>query len=615
MAKALPDLSRCPVIACDAETTGLAWWKQAEIFGLAFAWPNGNKVDSVYVDVRNSNERRWAADQLKRAKRIVNHNSKFDMHQLRESDLPQRFIECTMIREALLDEHRYEYSLDSVSKDYGFEGKADIWAELAAMFGGKPTRDAQILNLQFAPEPLVAKYARPDAEMALRVWLKQEDAMIKQDLRQIVDFEHRLLKVVLDMERRGVRVDLERAAIASKELGKQTWLDQKELNKLAGWEVNVNSGPQVIKIVKPYKDDNGLWHAKDGLPLEKTDGGGPSIRTHALHNMGFREAELIASIRGMIKAKDVFIDRYVLGDSHNGYIHCNINQTKTEAEAGTTTGRFSITEPALQQIHARDVKLARIVRSLFLADPGQKWGSYDLDQVDFRCFVHYVNEPRLLAAYEADPRMDYHGYIAEMFNIPRDRNEKTGGANAKQIDLALIFGMGQGRLCSEMGLPYTVDEKGYFRAGEEGEAFFAKYHRAIPGVRKLTNGVESVAKKRGYILTPLKRRLHFPHGRGAHKAAGLLFQAACADIIKLKMIEVHDMLEGTDSRLMLTVHDELCLSMGKDVTSAQIIELIERFDGIKTPMKFRVPILCKGRVADDWFESTKKIKSPVGEAA
>lgn len=602
--KQLPDLSRCPVIACDGETTGLQWWKD-ELFSLAFAWQGErDKIESVYVDIRNDNERRWAKDQLKRAKKIVNHNIKFDAHFLREAEIPidQRRIECTMIREALLDEHRYEYSLDGISKSYGLEGKnIDIWPKMAEMFGGKPTRDAQIANLHQAPESLVSAYARPDAELALGIWFKQEGAIAKQELQPIALMEHRLLNVIIDMEHRGTPVNMEQAAKTSLFLEKQLAIEQAELNKLAGWQVNVNSGPQVIKIVKPAKDEHGNWRSKDGIALEPTDSGGPSIRTHALHNMTFREAELIASIRGMVKAKQVFIDKYILTMSHNGRIHATINQTKTQEEAGTITGRLSITDPALQQIHKRDKKMAAIVRSLFIPDQGQTWGSYDWSQMDFRMFAHYVKSPILIDAYAANAEADFHSMVSEIVGVPRDRDQKTGGANAKQINLALVFGMGQGRLAREMGLPYYVDERGYFRAGEQAEAVFKKYHTAIPGVRGFTNGVESVAKARGHVLTPLGRRLHFPRGHGAHKAAGLLFQGAAADALKIKMIEMHDMLKGTESRLMLTVHDEFNISQAGDVPPAKVIELLQRFDGERTPMKFRVPILSVGGQGPNWW--------------
>ena len=602
----LPDLSQYPVIACDGETTGLNWWSD-ELFGLAFAWLDRGVVQSLYVDVREGNNLQWARDQLRRARKIVNHNIKFDMHFWREAGIlvDPAVCECTMVREALIDEHRKSHSLDAIAKDRLGVGKTDIWPRLADLFGGKPTKEEQIPRLSLAPADLVAEYARPDAELALRIWFKQETDLDSQSLRPICALEHELLAVIIDMEHRGVRVDLEAAGRASKVLTQGMAEDQRELNRLAGFVVNVNSGPQVVRIVRPQKDDTGTWRARDGTLLEETEGGAPSIRTHALHNMRFREAELIASIRGMTKARDVFIDKYVLGMNYRGYVHANINQTKTDSDSGTTTGRLSITNPALQQIHKRDKKMAAVVRSMFLPDPGQQWGSFDWSQMDFRMFAHYVREPSLFEAYDADPRADFHDIVSELVGVPRNRDEKTGGANAKQINLAMVFGMGQGKLAREMGLPYTVDPRGNLRAGDEAQVVFDRYHATIPGVKQLQHTAESVAKKRGYILTPLGRRLHFPDPNKAYKAAGLLFQGAAADALKIKMVEMGKMTAGTGSRLMLTVHDEFNLSMGGDVTADAVVELLQRFDGVKTPMSFRVPVVSMGGIAGNWWDASK----------
>jgi DNA polymerase-1 len=606
----LPDLSLYPVVAVDTETTGLKWFKD-EVFGVSFAWDDGTQLRSIYVDIRDPTNRRWVADQLPRLRKIVGFHAKFDQHFLREAGFHWSVpvFEDGMIIEALINEHRHSYSLDSICRDRIGRGKEEPWERLAKIYGGPATKEAQIKNLQHAPSNIVSEYARADAELHYLLWQGQQKEIERQDLRSIVDFEHRLLEVIIDMERNGVRVDLDAAAKASDYLYQETIKERQELNDLAGWDVNVNSNPQVHRIVQPRKDERGNWQAKDGTPLEETEGGNASVKTAALYNMKFREAQLIASIRGMIKAREVFIDKYILEGHDDGYIHASINQTKTEGEgdiiAGTTTGRISITDPALQQIHKRDKKMAAIVRSCFLPDPGHVWGSFDWAQQDFRMFTHYVNEPKLLEAYEADPKTDYHSLVAELLSVPRNRDSKTGGANAKQLNLAMVFSMGKGRLCREMGLPYYVDDNGYLKPGPEGLALFEKYHATIPGVEKLQENVEKVAKNRGYILTPLRRRLHFPNGHGAYKAAGLLYQAACADALKLKMVEMYERLRGTESRLMLTVHDEQDVSMAGDVSCEQIVELLQRFDGERTPMKFRVPIVCEGGTGVNWWEASK----------
>lgn len=608
----IPDIGKLPTIACDVEATGLSWWKD-RMFAAAFAWRQGGEIRSTYLDIRDPKKLAWAKDQLEAAGHIVNHHAKYDAHFIREAGIQVRdgVWDCTMIRQALIDENTPDFSLNTVAREYGLEGKTDdIWEKMASLRGGKPTREDQIGHLSEVPENLVAPYACRDAEQALQVYERQRGPIEVQELTRVAQVERELLQVVIDMERGGVRVDLPAATHAERELNTRIETTQKELDRLAGFAVNANSPKQIQKLVEPKLNADGYWQASDGTFLESTAGGGPSIRTHALYAMRIPAAKLVAQLRGLIKARDVFVRKYVLGMSHNSYIHASINQTRTDdylgGIVGTGTGRFSITEPALQQIHKRDKVMAAIIRALFIPDEGHEWFCADYAQIDFRCFAHYISAPIILQAYADNPEVDFHALVAEVTSLPRNRDEKTGGANSKQINLGLIFGMGEGKLAREMGLPHYRDERGYVRAGPEAAAVFKKYHTRVPGVRGFLERAERVAQSRGYIKTPLGRHIRFPNPRHAYKAGGLLFQGAAADILKMKMVEVYKLLRGTPARLMLTVHDEFGISaLRNDELAAEVKSLLERFDGVKTPMQFRVPIRTSIGWGINWWEASK----------
>lgn len=599
------------IVAIDFETTGLLWYKD-RAFGMAWAYLEGGKVESGYVDLREGNNLRWVRDNFHLARMLIAHNMKFDAAFARElgCKFPPR-LECTMIREALLDEHAISYDLDTLSQNYLNERKSDIWPELATLFGGKPTKDVQILNLCRAPTKLVSEYAQQDAICALRIFIEQEKSIDKQDLHRIADLERRLLLVVTDMERIGVRVDLPAAERAVTQMEGEIIGSQRELNRLAGCEVNANSSPQVKKLLGVHKDDRGFWRTSDGLMLEPTESGASgALRTDKLYQCVNPIAKLVADIRGMIKARDVFLKTYILGMNHNGYIHCNINQTRSESgDAGTYTGRLSITQPALQQIHKRQKRMAAIVRSCFIPEDGHEWGCWDYNQIDFRMMAHYANDPPIIEAYKKDPKTDFHSLVAALTGLPRNRDEKTGGANAKQINLGLSFNMGAGRMAREMSLPYEVDEKGYLRAGPEAQEIFNNYHHTIPGPGRLKEQVASTAISRGHICTQLGRRLRFTTST-AYKASGILYQAAAAEVLKLKMVELHEALqaEGDMVRYLITVHDEHDLSLSKSRRAGlddDITGLLERFDGEKTPMTLRVPILTTRGFGINWWEGSK----------
>ncbi len=172
------ELAACPVVALDTECTGLDWVRGDRVFGVSLAWPPAGATwpKTWYGAVREGGTRGWLQDVLQRLTHLAAHHAKFDAHMCRVSGFPtqQGVWECTMIRECILDEDQYDYSLERISQDRLKRGKEDIWAELARIFGGAPTKEAQILNLSRAPVELAAKYARIDALNCLLIYQAQE---------------------------------------------------------------------------------------------------------------------------------------------------------------------------------------------------------------------------------------------------------------------------------------------------------------------------------------------------------------------------------------------------------------------------------------------------------
>lgn len=619
----LPDLSHFKLIAIDTETTGLSWWADY-MFSIAISADNHD----WYVDVREGRNMHWLADQI-RAYRgtVVAHNAKFDTHFMREAGAdmlrnPHIKLECTMIRAALIDEHRFSYDLDSLLKSYvpGVEKKSDIWPKLAELFGGRPTRDAQAPNLQRAPKELVGEYAIGDSRGCLELYHKQTAIITHENLGKVLDLENRLLPKIICMEKEGVPVNVEATEAAVETMGKAVAKLQGRLNKLAKADVNVNPSKSLTALFDPkprmITTDAGkeiiVFDTKFGDTLQATPAGKPCIDQFALRKMKAPEAALVLQIRLMRKTRETFLMGHILGHHHNGIVHANINQTKSDNDLGTGTGRFSINAPALQQIHKRNKEIAVIVRSLFVPDPGSLWLCRDWSQMDFRVFAHYTNDPTINEVYAKNPDADFHRIVADITGLPRDRDQFTGGGNAKQINLGMVFGMGPGTMAQEMGLPYHEREgrngKVWIDPGEEAQAVFARYHEAIPGVKRILENVGSVAKSRGYITTAMGRRIRFPKG-ATYKAGGLLFQGTAADALKVKIIEVDDYLRARGGgRLMLNVHDEFDINVEPDHAddiNSEVGRILEKFDGEGTPIKFRVPIKSSGGIGVNWWEASK----------
>lgn len=613
-----PDLTNYDVVCLDVETTGLMWWRD-KIFGIAIS---AGEQD-WYFDVRREPEAvPWLREQVPRVRKLVNHHIKFDWHFCRERGIifPEDRTECTMIRAALIDEHRLTYDLDGLSRDYcGDKGGKDkeIYAELAALFGGKPTKEAQMPNLHRAPLALTGRYAKRDTRSALNLWRAQERLIAEQDLTRVHALEMQLLPAIVRMEQYGVRVDVDRAERAVGEIDKRAHQLQKDLNRLAGFPINPNPSASIHQLFEPKEQrdaaGNKTFILIDGTIAEPTDSGGKaSIDADCLRRMKHPAASMILNLRKMVKARDTFLKGHVLGNHHDGYIHANINQTKSEGDVGTGTGRLSINGPALQQIPKRDKEMAAIVRAVFIPDLGQDWVCNDWAQMDFRVFAHYVNNPEILGMYAADPDTDFHSLASQLTGLPRSPRF-AGDPNAKQINLGLVFGMGQGRLAQEMGLPYTIEPNGrggtWVKPGPEAEEVFEKYHGNIHGVRDLLGNASSVAKSRGYVKTMMGRRIRFPRGMFTHKAGGLIFQGTAADALKVKLVELDKFTQsvGYDRcRLMLNVHDEFDHSVRPgDTEVLQEINRIVTAFGPTDTMHFRVPVRTDQGLGPDWHEASK----------
>lgn len=590
-----PRLSDCKVIALDTETTGTTWYTD-EMFGFSLSTDD----DDYYWDIRETPKAiDWLYDEMKSYKgKIINHAMKFDIHFLRQQgiDITNKDVDCSMIRAQLINENLFEYSLDSIGEKYLGINKIDPYTEMAEMFGGNPTRKAQIGNLWRAPFELVSPYAKVDTRNALKLWYWQEKECEKQDLYSIFKLEKNLLPVLTRMEARGIRIDVDRAEQNMAEMEIMIKALQKKVNHTMGKEFNINSTPQIRALFDP-KPILGTKQFKliDGTVCSATKTGTPSIGKDVLEQMIHPMARMITDLRTMIKIHGTFLRDQILGYQQNGYIYPNFKQ------CGTVNGRFSASKPALQAVPKRNKEMSRLTRSVFLPDDGDEILRCDFEQSDFRGFVHYTKSAPLVAAYERDPWTDFHGLIAELLYIPRSP-QSGGGANAKQINLGSVFGMGVGKLAKTMGLPYTEEvssrRKVWLKPGPEAEEVFITYHTAIPGVADFNKKASAVARSRGYVKSIMGRHLRFPNKNLVYKAPGYLYAAFTSDLCKLAMIATDNL-----AKIKLQVHDEIIFSIPNRSIIPQIQEAMQTVFGDRT----NIPIRTNPEIGPTWFD-TKGIK-------
>lgn len=616
-----PDLQQYEAIGFDTETTGLVY-PVDNVFAFTISTPDGK---DFYFDVREEPDSiLWFNDQMSEYKGIVAiHNAPFDVAMSIKDGFRsfQRLLDGNQVadtcqRAVLIDEHLFSYQLDDLAKKYLGTQKEDIWPALAEIFGGAPTKKAQIPNLPRAPRELAVKYATRDSRLHLDLFYWQEEEIQRQGIHKIVNNEQRWMKMFIRQKMRGIRVDTRVAERAADSLTPMIEEAQNQLNKIAGWEFNVNSTPQIKKLFEPKvvveNDDvrRKVWQACDGTTIGTTGKGEPSFKSEFLRDMKHPAAELILETRSLLKTRDTFLRGHVIGHEHGGRVYPNINQNKGE-QGGTYTGRLSYTDPAMQQIPSRNKKVASIVKPVFLPEEGHVWVDTDLASFEVRIFAHLINVESIIKQYQQNPDLDFHQFVAELTGLVRNATY-AGEPNSKQLNLSMIFNQGPGATAQKMGMEWywdsfipdggSEDDRIHFKKpGPDAQMVIDRYHARIPGIKELQKGCQQTAQKRGYIFTRSGRRLRFPRGWGAHKASGLLIQATSADVNKENWEIIDEELQGVDGHLLLNTHDSYSFSFPEQTYKERLEPIKRRIEGERG---LRVPLrLDINGVGANWWEA------------
>jgi DNA polymerase I-like protein with 3'-5' exonuclease and polymerase domains len=520
----------------------------------------------------------WLQNQMNTESTKIFHNAMYDICWLRAIgiNVKGRIVD-TMIAAGVVNENRLRYDLNGISRDYLGKGKDETQLYEAAKSWGVDPK-AEMYKL---PAMYVGAYAERDAQLTFELWQELKKEILHQDIESIFNMETELFPALVDMRFLGVRVDKDQAYREKK-------LMLAEESQLLG------------SVYADTKIDVQIWAARSiakvfdklGLPYDRTEKTeAPSFTKNFLANHPHPIVKNIAKAREINKAHTTFIDT-ILKYSLNGRIHAEINQLRSEG-GGTVTGRFSMNNPNLQQIPARNKELGPRIRSLFLPEEDHTWGCFDYNQQEPRLVVHYAALQNLYGVDDVvhaymQGDADFHQIVADMADIPRTQ--------AKTINLGLFYGMGKNKLQAELGINKL-----------QAADLFKQYHSKVPFVKQLMDSVMARAQDRGQIRT-LKGRLcrfhlwepnqfgiHKPlphdaalaeHGPGirrayTYKALNRLIQGSAADMTKKAMIDLHK--EGIIPHLQ--VHDELDISIGSEKEAQTIKDIMESAVDLEVPNK------------------------------
>jgi DNA polymerase I-like protein with 3'-5' exonuclease and polymerase domains len=540
------------------------------------------------------------------------------------------------IAEPLIDENARRYALSALCKKYGTEGKdeKEMYEWQAETFGGRANRK-QAANIWKTPSEIVGPYAESDVREPFDVFDKQRKIISSEGLSRVFDIETRLIPMLHAMRTRGVLIDVYEAEKIKDRLSEATTKAEKivEENEIDIW---------ANATIARYCDANGIEYLITA-PTETFPEGQPSFQSAWLEKQDDEVLRRIADCRRYDTNVGKFITSQILGEVVVDRIHCQFNQLRGD-KYGTVSGRFSSSNPNLQNIPVRDEELGPLMRALFIADEGQIWYSDDWSQIEFRLLVHYGaldNLPtaiKTLRAYIDKPETDFHEWTAQLTGIDRKP--------AKNINFGLIYGMGKGKMARQLGL-------------EEEEAAIIRnqYHKELPFVKQMLNNLSKKAASRGHITTLLGRRRRYelwepsdfekardcspvsfeeakklwvnerwhdapfftqeraglagnaygggPYGirrAKAYTALNALLQGGAADLMKLAMVEIWE--SGICDVLgapLLTVHDELNWSAPDTKEAAEAHEEARRI--MAKPHGIQIPLLVDSGSGRNWAEA------------
>lgn len=513
----------------------------------------------------------------------IAHNAKFDMHQLANAGCKiVGRLHDTVILAKLVNENRKSFQLRDLASNIPggivkFEYMVDAYKQ-----NNRVSDYAQI------PRELLSEYANADVWNCYLEFITDYPKLEEDGLLDIYNNECELMMALYEMERYGMRVDADYEEPLKAELQKMADEAEASIYEEAGKIFNINSTKQLYDVLMSIGVDRNL--------IGMTDKGNPKLDKDVLNTLAERHNISIVQKILEYRKYDKLLTTYATGiyeqrDAANR-VHGSINQTEA------TTGRMSITKPALQTLPKRDKR----IRKAFIPDENYTMWFMDLDQVEYRLFAHYAKLPALLEQIKNG--YDVHAATAAtLFNQDLDAlvakvhegdDEATAlRSRAKTLNFALIYGMGNQALANDLKVSLT-----------EATDIKNRYFSTMPEARVFLNTVQDVIKTRGYVRNFYGRRRRLDHNE-CYKGPNALIQGCAADYIKFKIVRMYKYLKYNNlkTRMINVVHDEVVINIHKDEQEhAPVLRwLLSDFE------TFRCPITAGAEMGDISWGQKKEV--------
>ncbi|CAN5668797.1 DNA polymerase I [soil metagenome] len=588
-------------VAWDTETTSIDPL-EADIVGIGCCWGDG-PTELAYIPTGHTSGEQIPTDQVVEALRPILEseaypkalqNAKYDRLVFRRAGVMLAGVVFDPMLASYVINPENSHNLSDLSLRY-LELTTVSYTDLVPK--GKTIGEIKI--------NLVAAYCGSDVHTTYRLvpLLRAELSKTPELEKLYSEIELPVEPALAEMEATGIRIDKAYLGEFSKRLETDLANIEKSAYQSAGEEFNLGSPKQLSTLLfdtlgldKRKSRKNKTGYSTDAATLEKLQGDHPVVDT-------------IVEYRTLSKLKSTYVDALpALIRPETQRVHTDFNQ------AVTSTGRLSSSNPNLQNIPTRTA-FSRQIRQAFLPKEGWHLVAADYSQIELRILAHLSGEPILLETYRNNE--DVHRLTATLlFEKPKAEITVEERRLAKVINFGVIYGMGAARFAREAGVHRL-----------EAKTFIDRFNERYPKVFGYLQQMQREAIAHGYVKTISGRRRYFnfstrslqvlkgtdpkeidlsklrTNGYDAgslRAAANAPIQGSSADIIKIAMIRLYDLLKDYEANMLLQVHDELIF----EVPPAEWDELKPKIEStMESAVKLTVPLKVEAHMGKNWMEA------------
>ncbi len=566
----LKTLSREKEIGIDTETTDLDPLL-AHLVGVGFAIKPG---EAWYVPLNGQIGKKRVLELLKEffaktESAFFGHNFKYDYHILQSHGIQIRRIGFdTLLASYLLDPQKRRHNLD----DLVLEKFTHVKIALESLIG----KGKKQISMRDVPIEKVKEYCCEDIDYTTR--LKEifaEELKEKKMEPLLQEIELPLLRILAEMEREGIYLDVKQLRVVGEGLIKDLYEIKLRIFAHAGVEFNLNSPKQLGTIL----------YDKMGLKAGTTSTSADILEELAEEHVIAKE---ILEYRTLEKLRSTYVEALPLAvNPITGRIHCTFNQSVA------ATGRLSSQDPNLQNIPIHSA-----IRSCFKPKEGCSFLGADYSQIELRLLAHFSEDPELTKAFREG--RDIHIHTASLiYGVPETQVSDAMRRAAKTVNFGIVYGQTAFGLSKQLGIPQ-----------KEASLFIQTYFARYPGVKNYLEECKEKVRKVGHSTTLTGRQRPIPeiHNKNPsirfaaeRLAINTPLQGTAADLIKMAMIEIDRVIreKGLKGKMILQIHDELIFEI-PDLEIPLFEKLVkEKMEGV---MKLKVPIEVHMAVGKNWAE-------------